>query len=191
MSQISNNKKETARHLLRLVPLFLAVLLWCCLIFKEQFYLKKVEDLSVFLFDKQFILEWFRIPGGFLGLAGAFFTQFLHLPWLGALIWSGMLLLAYYQTVRALRIPEAYSLSALIPVALLVIGNMSLGYGVFIMRDQDHFFAPILGYMVSLLPVALTGQIKSPWNKLVFLSSKMVYKSSKNAWKQHAGERKK
>lgn len=170
MSQISNNKKETARHLLRLVPLFLAVLLWCCLIFKEQFYLKKVEDLSVFLFDKQFILEWFRIPGGFLGLAGAFFTQFLHLPWLGALIWSGMLLLAYYQTVRALRIPEAYSLSALIPVALLVIGNMSLGYGVFIMRDQDHFFAPVLGYMVSLLPVALTGQIKSPWNKLVFLA---------------------
>ena len=171
MSQISKkNSEETARRLLGFVPLFLALLLWCVLIFKEQFYLRKVEDLSVFLFDKQFIAECFRTPGGFLGLAGEFFTQFLHIPWLGALIWVGMHLLAYYLTVRVLRIPQSYTMLALIPVALLVIGNMSLGYGLFIMREQDHFFAPVLGYMASLVPLAVTGCIRKEWGKVLFLA---------------------
>ena len=40
-----------------------------------------------------------------------------------------------------------------IPAVLLIIGNMSLGYGVFIMRAQDHFFSPTLGYLLSLVPV--------------------------------------
>jgi hypothetical protein len=85
-----------------------------------------------------------------------------------------MHLLAYYLTVRVLRIPQSYSMLALIPVALLVIGNMSLGYGLFIMREQDHFFAPVLGYMVSLVPLAVTRQIKTPWNKLLFITGWIV-----------------
>lgn len=172
MSQNFRNRHEgTAFFLMKLLPLFLAFALWCVLILKEQYYLNKIEDLSIFLFDKQFILEWFKTPGGVLGLAGAFFTQFLHLPWLGALIWVGMLILAYYLTVLVLRIPESYRPLALLPVAMLVIGNMSLGYGVYIMREQDHFFAPVLGYMVSLIPLVMTGRIRTIWGKLLFLTA--------------------
>lgn len=148
----------------------MAVILWCVLTLREQFFLYKVEDLSVFLFDKLFIAEGLSIPGGFLGLAGSFLTQFLHLPWLGALLWVLLLLTAYQLTVRVFSIPENKRPLALIPVALLIIGNMSLGYGVFIMREQDHFFAPVLGYLVSLIPVSLTGRFKALWSKVVFLT---------------------
>jgi len=165
-----DNNKEKAVKLIGYLPLLLAVVLWCILTFKEQYYLRKVEDLSVFLFDRMFIMESFRIPGGFLGLAGSFFTQFLYLPWLGALIWVSLLLLAYYLTIRVFRIPKDLSPLAVIPVALLIIGNMSLGYGVFIMRGQDHFFAPVLGYLAALTPMAVTLRIKNNWYKILLIA---------------------
>jgi hypothetical protein len=175
MTQIRKEKqkkeklKGVSEKLFRYLPLFLALILWCMLAFREQFFLKKVEDLSIFMFDKLFIMESFRIPGGFLGLAGSFLTQFLHLPWLGALIWVLLLLLAYYLTIRVLHIPESYRALALVPVALLVIGNMSVGYGIFIMREQDHFFAPTLGYIAALIPLFALNHIKSAWGRILML----------------------
>ena len=175
MTQIRKDKqkkekqKEVSERLFRYLPLFLALILWCMLAFREQFFLKKVEDLSIFMFDKLFIMESFRIPGGFLGLAGSFLTQFLHLPWIGALIWVLLLLLAYYLTIRVLHIPESYRALALVPVALLVIGNMSVGYGIFIMREQDHFFAPTLGYIAALIPLFALNHIKSAWGRILML----------------------
>lgn len=175
MTQVSSQKhKGLSERLLKYIPFLLAVVLWCILAFKEQYYLKKVEDLSLFLFDKQFVLDSFRIPGGFLGLAGSFLTQFLHLPWIGSLLWVLLLLIAYQLTVRVFRIPDEYSPLALIPIVLLIIGNMSLGYGVFIMREQDHFFAPVLGYLASLVPLSITGRMKSPWSKLLFIAAWII-----------------
>ena len=168
-SVISDKRKGLIEKILRFTPYILAVILWCLLAYKEQYFLKKVEDLSVFLFDKLFILEWFKTPGGFLGLAGLFLTQFLHLPWLGALLWVVLLLIAYQLTIRLFNIPESYRPFALIPVALLVIGNMSLGYGIFIMREQDHFFGPILGYLVTLVPMAVIPRISQKWAKVLFM----------------------
>ena len=168
-SVISDKRKGLIEKILRFTPYILAVILWCLLAFKEQYYLKKVEDLSVFLFDKLFILEWFKTPGGFLGLAGMFLTQFLHLPWLGALLWVVLLLIAYQFTVRVFNIPESYRPLALIAPVLLVIANMSLGYGVFIMREQDHFLGPLLGYLVSLIPMTVIPRIRHKWAKALFI----------------------
>lgn len=171
MSQDATKKnKELTERLLKYLPFILSAILLCILVLKDQFYLKKVEDLSVFLFDKQFISDSFTIPGGFLGLVGSFLTQFLHISWLGALLWVILLLIAYQLTIRVFCIPGNYSPLALIPVALLIIGNMSLGYGVFFMREQDHFFAPLLGYFVSLIPVAFTRRFSTTWSRMLILS---------------------
>ena len=171
MSKVtSSNFKQTAGKLLGYLPFLLALVIWIILTFKEQYYLKKVEDLSLFLFDRQFVLDWFSTPGGFLGLAGCFFTQFLHIPWLGALIWVILLLLSYKLTVKALRIPDTLSPLALIPIALLVVYNMSLGYGVYIMREQDHFFAPLLGFFTALIPLLAIRNIRPVWGKILFIA---------------------
>lgn len=166
----SSNFKQTAGKLLGYLPFLLALVIWIILTFKEQYYLKKVEDLSLFLFDRQFVLDWFSTPGGLLGLAGCFFTQFLHIPWLGALIWVILLLVSYCLTVKALRLPDSLTVLALIPAALLVIHNMSLGYGVFIMREQDHFFAPLLGYITVLIPLFAIRNIRTLWGRILFVS---------------------
>ena len=171
MTKVNSNKpQELYGRIVRFIPVILAVLLWSLLTFDNHYYLKKVEDLSLFMFDSLFLVEWFKTPGGFLGLAGSFFTQFLHFPWLGALLWTALLYLAYFLTYRILRIPDRLRLLALIPVALIVIGNMSLGYGVFIMREQDHFFAPTLGYICSLLPLAICRRMGRNLSRILLLA---------------------
>lgn len=170
MSPVLNNKsKGLSGNIFRLLPYVLAILLWAILALRGQIFLKKVEDLSLFLFDWLYFKESIKIPGGFLGVAGSFLTQFLYLPWLGSLIWVFLLLITYQLTIRILRIPEQYMALAIIPSALLVIGNMSLGYGVFIMREQDHFFAPLLGYLAALIPISAINRIKPAWGKILLL----------------------
>ena len=141
--------KKVAKYL----PLMLAALLWAVLAFHETSYLRKIEDLSLFLFDRLFVIETLRVPGGLLGLAGSFLTQFLHLPWLGSLTWVLLLIASAALTSKAFKIPERFRFLSFIPAILLIISNTSLGYGIFIMRVQDHFFSPTLGYLLSLVPV--------------------------------------
>ena len=167
---MNDKTKGLFDRLFRLLPYILAAILWIVLVTYSKCYLKKVEDLSIFLFDWLFFKEAVQIPGGFLGVAGAFLTQFLYYPWLGATIWIFLLLTAYQLTIKALRIPQNLYALAIIPVALLVIGNMSVGYGVYLMREQDHFFAPILGYLCALTPLLTIRNIKPVWGKLLYLT---------------------
>lgn len=167
---IRNNSKGLSERLFKVLPYILAVLLWAVLVIRGHYFLKKVEDLSIFMFDWLYFKEALQIPGGFLGVAGSFFTQFLYLPWLGSLLWVILLLLTYQLTVKVFNIPDGLKILAIIPAVLMVIGNMSLGYGVFIMREQDHFFAPVLGYMTALIPVFAINRIKTLGGRMLFLA---------------------
>lgn len=167
--KISNKRDRLVGVSFRLLPYILAALLWIMLITYGRYYLLKVEDLSVFMFDWLYFKEAIQIPGGFLGVAGSFCTQFLHLPWLGSLMWIFLLLCVYQLTVKAFNIPKALSSLAMIPAVLLVIANVSLGYGVFIMREQDHFFAPVLGCLASFIPLFAIRKTRPLWSKVMML----------------------
>ena len=170
MALVTKNKWEgLSGRLFNVLPYILTILLWLLLITQGRFFLKKVEDLSLFMFDWQYFNEAIRIPGGLLGALGSFFTQFLYLPWLGSLIWVLSLLITYALTVKAFNLPDQFKALAIIPIALFVIGNMSLGYGVFIMREQDHFFAPVLGYIASFIPLFAIKRTKTTGNRILLL----------------------
>ncbi len=147
-----------------------AVVLWAILTFTRKAFLFKTCDLSLFLFDWTFLWDSFKIPGGFLSWTGSFFTQFLYFPWLGALIWVILLFSVGILTVRIFRLPSDKTALAVIPVALLIIANMSLGYGIFIMRSQDYFFAPTLGYLFMLAVMAASWHAPKCWLKFVILA---------------------
>ena len=88
--------------------LIFAALLWAVLTFHEECFLRKVEDLSLFMFNGGFILDSLQIPGGILSVAGSFLTQFLHLPWLGSLIWILLLLASALLPATAFATPSRY-----------------------------------------------------------------------------------
>lgn len=166
-----NNKKITHTTLgiiPKLVPCILAVALWIFLTAFDGQILKKTENLSLFLYDSGFLKESLSIPGGFIGWAGAFFTQFLYTPWLGSLIWVLLLLLSARLTVKAFRIPDRFAALAYIPAVALIILNLSMGYGIFIMRKHDYFFSPVLGYIVTLVPLFTDKHLSSSWKLFMF-----------------------
>ena len=166
---IGKKQDRLSGNLFRLLPYLLAALLWVVLAFHEQYFLKKVEDLSLFMFDGQYISDALRIPGGFIGIAGSFFTQFLYIPWVGSLVWVFMLLLIYQLTIKAFNIPQHLGALAIILPVLLAIADMSLGYGIFIIRQQDYFFTPLIGCIAALLALLACKRIKSALGRTVFI----------------------
>ena len=154
------------------VPILaVALVLWAVLAFGEKAFLLKNGDLSLFILDWSFLKSSLLIPGGFLGWVGSFFTQFLLVPWAGALLWVAMLTAAGILTVRVFKIPYQLAPVAAISVALLIIGNMSLGYGIYVMRDQDHFFAPTIGYLLILAILRMTWRCGRSWHQMAVLTA--------------------
>ena len=68
-------------------------------------YLKKVEDLSLFLPSWTFLKECMMVPGGGLIWGGTFLTQFFYYPWLGGAVFIALLLVLQYLVGKAFRIP--------------------------------------------------------------------------------------
>lgn len=148
-----------------------ALVIWSVMTFANGDFLYRNGDLSLFIFGVDFLSESLNIPGGALSWLGSFFTQFLLIPWLGALLWVIMLFLAAAMTVRTFGIPSGIRSMALIPVALLIIGNMSLGYGIYAMRAQDYFFAPTIGYIIMLAIMNAVWNTGSTWKKAAVLAA--------------------
>ncbi|MBR4842305.1 MAG: hypothetical protein IK006_04335, partial [Bacteroidaceae bacterium] len=69
-----------------LFDILLPVVLLFFMIIEFRYILIRIENNSLFIYDKDFLLNSLSTPGGFLGWIGQFLTQFLHFPWTGAII---------------------------------------------------------------------------------------------------------
>lgn len=157
-------------HFKTAIPaLVIALALWIVLTFFQGHFLYKNGDMSLFLFDWDFFKEAFSIPGGFLGWVGSFFSQFLLIPWIGALLWTLLLLLAWWKTVQIFKIPDKLSALAALPVGLLIIANMSLGYSIYYLQCHDYFFAPVIGYLLMIGIMDATWRLKGTAAKIAFI----------------------
>jgi hypothetical protein len=132
------------------ISLILFIVVWSLLTFYEHDLLLKVESHSLFLFDSTFLFDNLRSVGGLLTYLSTFLTQFLYIPWLGALIYTLLLNLAAYFTFVAYDIPKKWSIVSFFPAILLLAGNMHLGYTLFIIKGLGFFFSPLIGYIVTI-----------------------------------------
>lgn len=111
----------------------------------ESDLLWKIQQYNLFLDIPLFFREQMLVPGGFLSYVSCYFTQYFFHPWLGVLMLCGWWLLLMWVTKRAFRIADNWAALALIPVALLLIANMDLGYWHYFMKLQGYFFVPTIG----------------------------------------------
>ena len=121
--------------------LLIAIVLLCF----ESDLLWKVQQYNLFLNTSLFLKEQMLVPGGFLSYVSSFFTQFFYHPWLGVIILCGWWLLLMWLTKRTFRIADNWAILALIPVALLLIANMDLGYWHYFMRLRGYFYVATIG----------------------------------------------
>ncbi len=129
------------------------ILLWLCamvliagaLLVFESDQLWKVQEKNLFLCSTLFLKEQLVVPGGLLTWIGTWFTQFLYYPWLGVLLLSAWWLLLMTIIKRTFRIPDRWAILMLIPVAILLLTNMDMGYWIYILKLRGHFFITTIG----------------------------------------------
>lgn len=124
--------------------LVLAVIAGAMLLYESDF-LWKVQEKNLFLNSMLFFKEQMVVPGGLLTWVGMWFTQFLYYPWLGVLMLCCWWLLLMIIIKRAFRIADRWAILLLIPVALLLLTNMDLGYWVYMLKLRGHFFISTIG----------------------------------------------
>ena len=115
------------------------------LLYYEADLLWKVQQHNVFLNSSLFFHQQMVVPGGMLSYLGAFFSQHFYYPWVGVIVICVWWLLLMWLTKRAFVIPEKWMVLTLIPVAILLLANMELGYWVYVIKLRGFFYVPTLG----------------------------------------------
>ena len=136
----------------RLLPYLAPWLAFAALVCFEQDYLWTAQEQSLFLHTKLFFQQSMVASGGLLSWAGAYLTQFFYYPMLGAgilcLLWAFLMLLLK----QAFRLPRRWMLLTLIPVGMLLLADVQLGYWVYFLKLQGHLYVATLGFLaLSLL----------------------------------------
>ena len=135
------------------LPFVGLVLIALALMVFESDYLYQVQEQSLFLNTPLFFRQCMVASGGLLSWAGAFLTQFFYHPALGAsllcLCWAVLVLLM----MVTFRIPSRWAVVTLVPVVLLLLTDVTLGYWIFYLKLRGYFYVATLG---TLAAVALT-----------------------------------
>jgi len=115
------------------------------LLFLESDFLWKVQEGNLFLETSLFFREQMVVPGGLLSWIGTFLTQFFYVPWLGTLLLCLLWLLLMWLVKRAFLLSAEWSALSLVPVGLLLLTIVDMGYWLYMLKLQGHVFVGTLG----------------------------------------------
>ena len=122
----------------------LLIITGALLMFESDF-LWKLQDQNLFLNTKLFFNEQMVVPGGLLSWMGTYLTQYFYYPWLGTVLLCLCWLLMMWFTKRAFKLSNQWSALTLVPVALLLLTIVDMGYWVYILKLPGHVFVGTLG----------------------------------------------
>jgi hypothetical protein len=105
----------------------------------------KVQQHNVFLNTSAFFHQMMSVPGGMLSYIGAYCTQHFYYPWVGVILLCCWWLLLMWLTKRAFNIPEKWTVVTLIPVAILLLANMDMGYWIYFIKLPAYFYVATIG----------------------------------------------
>lgn len=138
--------RKTATELLSLLTCIAGLIaIAVCLLCYEDDYLWKVQELNLHLDTPLFFQQQMVVPGGLLMWLGTYFTEFFYHPLLGVgwlcLWWALLMILA----MAAFRVPRRWAVLLLIPVALLLLTCVDMGYWIYYLKLRGHFFVATIG----------------------------------------------
>ena len=137
--------KMKQKHLAIAIWLLALVVIAGALLLFESDQLWKVQQKNLFLCSTLYFKDQLVVPGGLLTWVGTWFTQFLYYPWLGVLLLCGWWLGLMAITKQAFRIADRWAILMLIPVAILLIANMDMGYWLYMLKLRGYFFVSTIG----------------------------------------------
>lgn len=114
----------------------------------EKHVLWLVQEQSLFLDTLQFFSQQMVVPGGLLVYIGCFLTQLLYHPVLGVTVLCTLWLLLMWLLRRAFMVGERWASLLVVPVALLLIANVDMGYWVYPIKLKGWYFDATVGVTV-------------------------------------------
>ena len=112
----------------------------CGLLVCESHLLWKVQEMNLFLQTSLFFKEQMVVPAGMLTYIGTWFTQLFYYPWLGVTVLCGWWLLLLFLLKQTFAVPARWASLLLIPVVLLLLTDVDLGYWIYFLKLRGHFF---------------------------------------------------
>ena len=148
-------KKDTMRWLSPVLVLAALIAVAGCLLNYESDYLWKVQELNLFLDTPLFLRQHLVESAGLLTWAGAWLTDFLYHPWQGVLLLILCWALLMWLTACTFRVQRQWAVCLLIPVAALLVADVSLGYWIYFLKLHGYFFVATLGTLLAVASVWL------------------------------------
>lgn len=140
-------KIEITKKAVLLWPLVL-VLTALLLIICEGDFLWKVQSMNLHLDTSLFYDELMAVPGGMLSWVGTLFTEYFYYPWLGTTILCLWWLLMMWLVKRAFRISDRWTALTLIPMALILVTIVDMGYWIYLLKLRGHVFVTTIATTV-------------------------------------------
>ena len=141
------------------------------LLFFEADLLWKLQEQNLFLDTPVFFKEQTVVPGGLLSWAGTWLTQFFYYPWLGTLLLCACWLLLMWLVKKAFALTSEWMPLALVPVCLLLLTIVDMGYWVYLLKLPGHAFVATLGTIAVAALLWVFRVLPQRWGlRLVFIA---------------------
>lgn len=114
-----------------------------------------IQEKNLFLHSWAFLQEKMVVSGGLLVWIGTYLTQLFYYPWLGVTMLAGWWLLLMWLVKRTFRVPDHWTVVTIIPVTLLLVTIVDLGYWIYMLKQSGYAFVPTVG--TTMVVAALWG----------------------------------
>lgn len=169
---ISKNKVSEAILYVCLLA-FLSFVVYILNINKEVLYM--AHSRSEFLFGEPFFNALMSKPFGLMQYVGAWLTQFLFNPTLGAGMYVGIWLLIFVVGIKAFRLSGGAKALMLLPVACLLTSVVDLGYWIYFIAIRGYWFSQSVAYLIMLLLLWAARCTPRKWHIAFYLLGFCLY----------------
>lgn len=143
-----NNIKRLHTFNFYVTVVFIVFAYWILAV-KNGFMLRWYDEMSLFEPSYLFFRQFLYYPGGLLRYAGAWLTQLMYYPWLGATAFIIFWMLLAFLTRKAFRLSKAATpLAFLVPLALIV-SVVQIDEAWLSMKTTGYMYSNTLGFLFT------------------------------------------
>lgn len=152
---------------------FTAFVIYILYINKEVLY--TAHDRSEFMVGTPFFDTMMSKPFGLMQYVGAWLTQFMYKPLVGAGVLCAIWALSFVVGIKAFRLRGSAVALMLLPVAFLLTSMVDMGYWIYFLTIRGYWFSQSVGYLAMLLLLWVARCTPRRWHVVWYLAGICLY----------------